>query len=169
METYIALLRAVNVGGTGKMPMAELRSLAEAAGFQEVRTYIQSGNLIFASDCGAAEVKSLLEAKLADYAGKPVGVILRSAPEIAGVLAANPFAAAEPGKVGVLFLNTAPPADTIEAAKGLGDEEIQLGPREVFIHYPSGMGRSKLRLPVMSEGTVRNLNTVGKLAGMVGG
>lgn len=166
METMIALLRAVNVGGTGKLPMAELRAIADAEGFSNARTYIQSGNLVFQTERGPAEAKDALEARLRTYAGKPVGVILRTAEEMAAVLAANPFPDAEPSKVGVLFLDAAPPRDTFEVAKGQADEQISLGPREVFVHYPSGMGRTKLRFPAMADGTVRNINTVAKLARM---
>lgn len=169
MNSFIALLRAVNVGGTGKMPMADLRALAEAAGFNEVRTYIQSGNLVFSTDTTSSDAKSTLEEKLANYAEKPVGVVVRNAQEMSEVLEANPFPDAEPSKVGVLFLDDAPPANTTETAKGQADELIELGKREVYIHFPSGMGRTKLRLTAMSVGTVRNINTVSKLVKMAAG
>lgn len=169
METLIALLRAVNVGGTGKLPMAELRSMAEAEGFDAVRTHIQSGNLVFQTERKVAEVKEALEARLHTYAGKSVGVILRSAEDMSAVLSANPFPDAEKSKVGVLFLDAAPPPDTGDAAKGQADEKIVLGTREVFVHYPSGMGRTKLRFPAMADGTVRNINTVAKLSEMANG
>lgn len=166
METLIALLRAVNVGGTGKLPMAQLRSMAEASGFVRVKTYIQSGNLVFATDRRPNEVKAILEKRLETYAGKPVGVTVRTPEEMRAILEANPFSDAEPSKIGVLFLDTAPPSDTVEAAKGRADEQIVLGEREVFVHYPSGMGRSKLRFPAMKDGTVRNINTIEKLKEM---
>lgn len=166
MRTLIAILRAVNVGGTGKLQMVELRSMAEAAGFTEVRTYIQSGNLVFSSSEELPAVREAIKKQLEDYAGKPVGVLLRTADEMQVVLEANPFPQAEPSRVGVLFLDAPPPSDTLETARGQTDEEIALGHREIFIHYPSGMGRTKLRLPAlsgMSEGTTRNINTVAKL------
>ncbi|MFN3953143.1 MAG: DUF1697 domain-containing protein [Pararhodobacter sp.] len=166
METIVALLRAVNVGGTGKLPMTELRLMAAAAGLLDVRTYIQSGNLVFSTADDPAAVKEALETSLEAYAGKPVGVIVRTAQELRAVLDANPFPSAEPSKVGVLFLDTPPPSATIKEAKGQVDQEIELGEREIFIHYPSGMGRSKLRLASMSEGTVRNINTVANLVKM---
>ena len=165
MATHIALLRAVNVGGTGKLAMADLRSMAEQVGLSDVRTYIQSGNLIFSSD-DADGAKAALEKSLEDYAGKSVGVVLRTAEEMQDVLDANPFPKAEPSKIGILFLDDAPPPDSIQAARGQADEEIMLGAREVYIRFPSGMGRTKLRLPVMSEGTVRNVNTTEKLVKM---
>ncbi|RYE86040.1 MAG: DUF1697 domain-containing protein, partial [Myxococcales bacterium] len=71
---FVALLRAVNVGGTGKLPMTDLKKICEQAGFSGVRTYIASGNVVFTSELSAAGVKARLEARLADYAGKPVGV-----------------------------------------------------------------------------------------------
>lgn len=169
MNRLIALLRAVNVGGTGKLPMAELRTMAEAAGFTEVQTYIQSGNLVFSSTADLSDVKQALEEQLEKYAGKPVGVLLRTANEMGNVLDANPFPDADPSKVGVLFLDAPPPAYTTYTLKGQADEEVALGQMEVYVHYPSGMGRSKLQLPALSErteGTTRNINTVARLAKM---
>lgn len=168
MRTLIALLRAVNVGGTGKLPMAALRAMAEDAGFADVRTYIQSGNLLFRTGADPDAAKAAIEARLAAHAGRPVGVAMRTADGMRAVLDANPFSDAEPGKVGVLFLDAPPPPDTIGAAKGRADEAIRLGEREVFVHYPSGMGRSRLRFPAMAAGTFRNINTVAKLVGMAG-
>lgn len=172
MRTLVALLRAVNVGGTGTLPMAELRSMAQEAGFTDVRTYIQSGNLIFSSSDALPAITQMLEKRLEGHVGKPVGVLLRTATEMRDVLDANPFRDADPGKVCVLFLDASPPPDTAETARGRADEEIALGQREVFIHYPSGMGRTTLRLParsIMSGGTTRNINTVAKLVEMAGG
>ena len=83
MNAFVALLRAVNVGGTGKLPMTELKAMCEAAGFQSVRTYIASGNVVFQSAKTEAQVKGALEAALAAYAGKPMGVLVRSAAEMA--------------------------------------------------------------------------------------
>ena len=85
-KRYVALLRAVNVGGTGKLEMAALRRLAEGCGFTDVSTYIASGNLLFACDCDEAEVKALLGDALQRHAGKPLGVLVRTADEVAAVL-----------------------------------------------------------------------------------
>src|SRR6516165_8508219 len=82
MPTYVALLRAVNVGGTGKLPMTELKAMCEAAGFEKVKTYIASGNVVFVSPLSETAVKTALEAKLADYAGKQVPVMVRTAGEM---------------------------------------------------------------------------------------
>jgi uncharacterized protein (DUF1697 family) len=95
MTKYIALVRAVNVGGTTKLPMADLRCICNDAGFVRVETYIASGNVVFESKARPSQVKAGLEARLLAYAGKQIGVVLRTAPELAAVLEANPFPAAE--------------------------------------------------------------------------
>jgi uncharacterized protein (DUF1697 family) len=164
MTRYIALLRAVNVGGTGKLPMADLKAMCRDAGFVRIETYIASGNVIFESGARSSSVKAGLEARLLAYAGKPVGVVVRTAPEMAAVLAANPFPAAEPQRTYAIFLDHHPPADTLDLVTGQNGEEIRLGEREIFIHYGSGMGRSKLKIPAAKQGTARNMNTVAKLA-----
>lgn len=163
MKTHIALLRAVNVGGTGKLPMADLRRLCVGAGFINVRTLLASGNVVLESPHDAARVKSLLEAALEGYAGKPVGVLVRSPAEMVSVLADNPFADAPPNRVVAIFLDTAPPADAISQAKGVRDERMVLGIREIYVHYGEGMADSKLRIPAAREGTARNLNTIARL------
>ena len=160
MGTYVALLRAVNVGGTGRLPMADLRSMCVELGFRDVETYIASGNVFFTSPGGAASVKAKLEARLQVYAGKPVGVVVRSAAEMTAILEANTFRTAEPNKTYVVFLDAPPPHDALERATGLVDEEMHLGKREIYVVYPQGMGRSKLNVPAAKAGTARNVNTV---------
>ncbi|MFP6562597.1 DUF1697 domain-containing protein [Paraburkholderia sp. B3] len=164
MQTYVAFLRAVNVGGTGKLPMAELRAMAEAIGFANVRTYIASGNLVFASALSEAKAKSALERRLDGYAGKPVGVLVRTGGELAAVLRANPFTTAALNRTVAIFLDAPPPADTLAHISGLGTEAIALGKREIYVHYPDGMARSKLRIPAAKAGTARNMNTIATLA-----
>jgi uncharacterized protein (DUF1697 family) len=166
MAAFVALLRAVNVGGTGKLPMSELKSICEELGFTSVRTYIASGNVVFASRKSDAAIKSALEKRLASYAGKAVGVLVRSAAEMAEVSAKNPFPKAAPNRTVAIFLDDAPPKDTIAAARGCKDEEIKLGKREIYVHYGEGMGQSKLAIPAAKTGTARNMNTVATLAGM---
>ena len=166
MAAFIALLRAVNVGGTGKLPMSDLKAMCEALGFEKVRTYIASGNVVFTSRKSESAVKAALEKQLAGYAGKPVGVLVRSAAEMADVLAANPFPKAPANRIVAVFLDKAPPADTIAKARGLGDEKIKLGRREIYIAYGDGMANSKLVIPAAKDGTARNMNTVAKLAAM---
>jgi uncharacterized protein (DUF1697 family) len=162
MPTLIALLRAVNVGGTGKLPMAELRTLAERAGCREVRTYIQSGNLVCVHP-GAAALKRELEAALAKKLGKPVLVLVRTVPELRDLLERNPFPDAPPNRVLVHLLDRKPgaaDAKKVEAWPIPGREEVVLDGREVFLHYPDGQGRSKLKIPFAEAGTARNLNTL---------
>lgn len=168
MPCFIALLRAVNVGGTGKLPMADLKAICQAAGFAKVRTYIASGNVVFESNGGEAAVKAALEAGLERFARRKIGVVVRSAAEMAAVLVGNPFGDAPGSRVMAIFLDRAAPADALEAATGVADEEMRLGRREIYVHYPSGMGRSKLRMPAASQGTARNMNTVARLAAMCG-
>ena len=166
MGAFIALLRAVNVGGTGKLPMTELKAMCEELGFTSVRTYIASGNVVFLSRKSEAAIKSALEKRLATYAGKPVGVLVRSAAEMAEVSAKNPFPKAAPNRTTAIFLDEAPPKDTIATARGRKDEEIKLGKREIYVHYGEGMGKSKLVIPAAKAGTARNMNTVATLAKM---
>ena len=166
MNAYVALLRAVNVGGTGKLPMSDLKELCERAGFLTVRTYIASGNVVFASRMSEDQVKSALESTLEAYAGKPVGVLVRTAAEMAEVVAGNPFPDAAPGRTVAIFLDEPPPRDAVERATGRADEEIRLGRREIYVHYGDGMGRSRLKIPAARAGTARNINTVCKLADM---
>jgi uncharacterized protein (DUF1697 family) len=164
MQTYVAFLRAVNVGGTGKLPMTELRAMAAAIGFANVRTYIASGNLVFASALSEAKAKAALEHRLDQYAGKPVGVLVRTGGELAAVLRASPFTAATPDRTVAIFLDAPPPADALANVTGLGTEKIALGKREIYVHYPDGMARSRLKIPAAKAGTARNMNTIATLA-----
>ncbi len=134
----------MNVGGTGKLAMSDLRALCEDAGFENAKTYIQSGNVVFASRLGEAKVKAILEAALAKHMGKPAGVLVRSAKEMAAVLAANPFPKAPGHNVVTCFLNN-PPSKSSDGRLGEDGEEVRVKGREVYIHYPNGQGRSKLR------------------------
>lgn len=166
MTRYIALLRAVNVGGTGHLPTTELVAICEAAGFEKVRTYIASGNVVFSSGRTERQVKADLEARLREYAGKPVGVLVRDAAEMVAVLVSNPFPKAAPNRTVAIFLDDPPPADALKAVTGVQGEELRLGKREIYVHYGAGMGSSKLRIPAAKTGTARNLNTISKLAKM---
>lgn len=166
MTAFVALLRAVNVGGTGKLPMAELRRLCEAAGFAKVATFIASGNVVFESGESEAAVKRALELQLEAWSGKKLGVAVRTAAEMAAVADDNPFADAAPNHTVAIFLDEPPPADAAEQAVRRTDERIALGKREIYVTYPGGMGRSKLRIPAAKQGTARNMNTVRTLARM---
>ncbi len=164
MTVYAALLRAVNVGGTGKLPMEELRAMCEACGFAKARTYIASGNVVFENDADEATVKATLEQALAAYAGKPVGVMVRTGLELAAALAANPFKDAPANRNMVIFLDAAPPADVMAGVTGQKAEQIAPGLREIYVLYDEGMAHTKLKIPAAAKGTARNMNTVAKLA-----
>ncbi|WP_322032198.1 DUF1697 domain-containing protein [Paraburkholderia sp. J76] len=166
MPVYIALLRAVNVGGTGKLPMSELRGMCEALGFTRVQTYIASGNVVFESRLAEASVKKKLEKSLEVYAGKPVGVAVRTAKEWAAVLQGNPFPDAAPDRTVAFFLDSPPPADALDKVSGRNAEEFRLGAREIYVFYKDGIGRSKLKIAAAKDGTARNMNTVAKLLEM---
>lgn len=166
MAAFVALLRAINVGGTGKLAMADLVKLCEKAGFSGAKTYIQSGNVVFRSSATEAEIKAALERALAVKLGKPVGVLLRRAAELDRVLAQNPFKEAPPNRVIVMFLDQAPPKNAVAGVKSPGGEELVLHGRELYIHFPEGQGASKLKVPFAGVGTGRNINTVTKLAAM---
>jgi uncharacterized protein (DUF1697 family) len=166
MGAFAALLRAVNVGGTGRLPMSDLKDICEQLGFGAVRTYIASGNVVFSSRKSEAAIKAALEKRLEAYAGKPVGVLVRSAAELAQVLADNPFPNAAPNRIMAVFLDCAPPADTLAGIRGQRDEEVKLGRREIYIHYGAGMGTSTLVVAAAKSGSARNMNTIATLARM---
>ncbi len=166
MSVYVALLRAVNVGGTGKLPMSDLKELCEKAGCRKVRTYIASGNVVFESRMTEVQVKTALETALAAYAGKPVGVLVRTAAEMSEVLASNPFPNAPANRTVAVFLDESPPSEALERITGRDGEEVRLGKREIYVRYGENMGHSKLKIPAAKAGTARNINTVSKLAEM---
>jgi uncharacterized protein (DUF1697 family) len=166
MTSFVALLRAVNVGGTGKLPMSDLKEFCGELGFGSVRTYIASGNVVFTSRKSETAIKAALEKRLEAYAGKPVGALVRTAAEMAQVLADNPFPKAAPNRTMAVFLDRAPPADTLAGVRGQRDEQVRLGRREIYIHYGQGMAASKLVIAAAKSGTARNMNTVATLARM---
>jgi uncharacterized protein (DUF1697 family) len=163
MTTYIALLRAVNVGGTGKLPMADLKDLCVEQGFVKVETYIASGNVVFDCDLSPQAVQTKLARRLHAYAGKAIGVFVRTAAELRSVLKKNPFPDKDPKLTYSFFLNEKPRSSALDDVRGRDGEEMRLGRREIYVHYPKGMGQSKLRIPTAALGTARNLNTVAKL------
>ncbi|MEJ0025479.1 MAG: DUF1697 domain-containing protein [Rhizomicrobium sp.] len=177
MSVQIALLRAVNVGGTAVLPMAQLRAAVEKAGFGEVRSLLQSGNLVFdAGALTAAATEKKLEALCTKAFGLTIDIHVRTPKAFAAIVAANPFAKeaeADPGHVHVLFLRAAPPAAAYAALQAVikGPEVVLGGGRHAYMLYPDGMGRSKLTPAVLARhlgmpGTARNWNTVAKLSAM---
>lgn len=163
MTAYVALLRAVNVGGR-KLVMSDLKQIADDAGLRNARTFIASGNLVFASDRRESDVARLLEDAIGDHMGANVPVFVRTAAEMEQVSGSNPFPDEPGSRVVAIFLEKAPPGDLIENARGIADERVALGKREIYVHYPNGMADTKLRFPPQIVGTARNMNTVAKLA-----
>jgi uncharacterized protein (DUF1697 family) len=163
MTIYIALLRAVNVGGTGGLRMADLRAICAELGYGRIETYIASGNLVFSSGAAPATLATQLERRLLAFCGKPVGVFVRTAAEMRAILATNPFSHLDPRRTYCVFLRDSAPADALATVRGRSDEQMHLGRREIYVHYPAGMGRSKLRIPAAGSGTARNLRTIAAL------
>jgi len=163
MTAYVALLRGVNLGKR-QLKMDELRRVATELGLADAKTYIASGNLLFGSGKVEAALKRELEAAIGAHMGAKVGVMVRSAAELAAVTRANPYADQPGNRVVAFFLDDVPPKDFAAAATNVADERLALGSREIYVHYPSGQGQSKLRIPAAKDGTARNMNTVAKLA-----
>ena len=162
MARWVALLRAVNVGGTGKLPMADLRRIATGLGFEAVETHLASGNLIFTDDRPEAALREAASGGLAAQMGRAPGLLFRQPVELEETLAAIPFGDATPSQVGILFLDRpATEADLVPRHQTL--EVIAPTGRHVAVHFPDGMGRSRLSLPAMERGTMRNLNTLAAL------
>lgn len=167
MPVYVALLRAVNVGGTGKLAMADLKAVCDELGFAGAKTFIQSGNVVFRSDLPEPAVQAKLEQALAAKMGKAPGVLLRSRRQLDDIAAkAERFLDAKPNLLLITFLPEPPPADALDKLVAPDGEEVRIDGREIYVHYPNGSGRSKLRLPALRPGTARNLNTIRKLAEM---
>lgn len=163
MTAYVALLRGVNVGGR-QLKMADLKAMADKLGYKNARTYIASGNLLFVTGAAEAKVKEQLQAALKSHFGKPVEVMVRTAAEMKAVADANPFAEEPGNRVVAIFFDEAQSDEVIASARNVDDERLALGRREIYVHFPSGQGRSKLKFGGKALGTARNMNTVAKLA-----
>jgi uncharacterized protein (DUF1697 family) len=169
MATGVALLRAVNVGGL-KVAMADLRELAVGLGWSDVRTHLNSGNLLFTSTEAPAEAAERLERTLAERYGREVPVLVRTPDELAGVLDRQPFRGEryDERRLQVAFLSGAAAPDALDRIVTSDGEECVVDGREAFLHYPNGMGRSKLTTAVLERAfgvrvTVRGVRTVAGL------
>jgi uncharacterized protein (DUF1697 family) len=172
VETYAVLLRGINVGGKNKLPMPALRSLLEGAGYEDVVTYIQSGNVVVRDDGARDKLVRTVEAQIAAHFSLTVRVVVRTHAELEGVASANPFLAHgdEPAGLHVVFLDRAPEAgavDKLDPDRSPGDEFRVTG-SEIYLRYPHGSGRSKLTLDYFERrlrviGTARNWNTLLRL------
>jgi uncharacterized protein (DUF1697 family) len=175
MPTYIALLRAVNVGGTGKIAMSDLRDLCEGIGLNNPRTLLQSGNLTFESPARpTAALEKLLESEAAARLKLGSDFNVRATKELDTVIANNPLpksAKRDPSHFLVMFCKSAPQAKDVEALQAaiVGREILKADGRHLYIDYCDGIGTSKLTGNIIEKelgvrGTMRNWNTVTKLA-----
>jgi uncharacterized protein (DUF1697 family) len=169
---YVALLRGINVGGTRKLPMAELAEVVASLGHGEVNTFIQTGNVLFTSRVARARLAKPLERAIDERFGLDVTIMIRSPAELQEVATANPFPAAEatPNRLHVVFLERKPSREDVDALdpdRSPGDRAVVDGDH-VYLHLPNGAGRTKLTLDYLERvlrvrGTQRNWNTLVKL------
>ena len=176
MTTFIALLRGINVGGHRKLAMEPLRDLCREQGLADVRSYVNSGNLVFAANGMATAQEELLEAAIERHCGFKVDVMVRSAAEWSGYVRGNPFpelSATHPHLVMLLVPKQPLGGDAVAAlhAKAVGEERVESVGEVLWIYYAQGSARTKLgnisagRNPM----TARNWRTVLKLNEMAGG
>ncbi|WP_435858209.1 DUF1697 domain-containing protein [Streptomyces umbrinus] len=181
MTTYAALLRGINVGGSRKVPMAELRTLMEGLGYDGVRTYLQSGNAVFSSDHGDEDALAVeLSGALEKHFGFTVDVLVRDHAYLRAVLDDCPFPAADLEAKQLHATYFSEPVGTERFAsidqQAFLPEEFRLGDRVLYLYAPDGLGRSKLgenlSKPRMTKGVIatsRNWNTVTKLVELTSG
>ncbi|HET7109336.1 MAG TPA: DUF1697 domain-containing protein [Gemmatimonadales bacterium] len=177
MPSYALLLRGINIGTKNSLPMAELRAMLEHLGCTGVRTYVQSGNAVFATKLKSGELTSAIEAALERYMGRPIFTTLRTGKQLQEIIAGNPFGhvASNPSRLCVTFLSHAP-KETDLAPLHSSDwtpELFEVAGKEIYTWYPDGQGTSPLarqlgKLRLRGAVTTRNWNTVLKLAEMLG-
>jgi uncharacterized protein (DUF1697 family) len=178
MHNFVALLRAVNVGGTSKAPSADLKAAAEKIGLQEVQPVLQTGNLVFRADEKVEALETRLEQVFLEQLGLKTEVMVRDAAQWSALVAANPFpneAKSDPSHLLVMVMKREPLADGVKALQAHpGPERVEARGRELYIVYPEGIGRSRLNAAsgwkkLGCQGTGRNWNTVLKLASLLTG
>ncbi len=174
MPTFVAFLRGINVGGNKTIPMARLKALFEALGFDAVKTHLNSGNVVFAStEKDRAKLKKTIEAAIEKEFGFRPETMLRDTAALRKVVAKNPFPAMakdDPSHLVVMLFAEKPDKDAAKrlAAAYQGVEEIRVAGEEAYITYPNGIGKSKLTNTLLEKhlgvaGSARNWNTVTKL------
>jgi uncharacterized protein (DUF1697 family) len=179
MTIHIALLRGINVGGKAKVSMADLRAMLADLKFEDPRSLLNSGNLLFRSDkLTGADLEGLLEAETETRFGLKTDFFVRTPEEWKAAIAGNLFpdeALSDPGHLVTMFLKKAPEAKDVEALQAaiLGRETVRAAGRQAYLYYPDGIGDSKLTINVIekklgSRGTGRNWNTVLKLGALAG-
>jgi uncharacterized protein (DUF1697 family) len=175
LTVYVAMLRGVNVGGNS-LKMDWLRQACADIGLQNVRSYVQSGNLVFSSRLAPAKLAETLKATIDAQTRLPVSVVVRSASEMAKIVAGNPFVkqnGIDPAKLHVTFLAKAPskpPLVKLDALAGARDQ-YRLAKQEVYLHCPVSYGQTKLSNTAIEKAlavgaTTRNWNSVTTLAAM---
>lgn len=176
MHKFVALLRAVNVGGTAKAPSAALKAAAEGIGLEAVQPVLQTGNLVFRAEGSPQALETRLEQAFLDALGLKTEVMVRDAAEWSAIVEANPFPAeakSDPSHLLVMVMKREPLEEGVKALQAHpGPERIEARGRELYIVYPEGIGRSKLNAaPGWKKlgclGTGRNWNTVLKLAALL--
>jgi uncharacterized protein (DUF1697 family) len=174
MAVIVALLRGVNIGGHHKVRMTELRALCESLGLRGTRTHLQSGNVVFRTrERDLARLSRRIEDAIEREAGFRPAVILRTCDELREAVAKSPFAARcglDPSKLAVVFLASDPGQEIRDAVLKIPaePEEVRIGEREIYIYFPNGMGRPKLKIPLIERTlktrmTGRNWNTARRL------
>ena len=147
--------------------MSALKTICEEIGFLNVRTYIQSGNVLFESEQTESILANKLQQALIEKKHMDIPVMIRTIRELEVIVTQNPFPNADNAKVGVMFFAEKVPQTLAGELLFRGREEVVISSREIYIFYPDGMGRSKLLFPKISQkGTVRNINTITKLVGL---
>lgn len=176
MNTWIALLRGINIGGNHLLPMAQLKQLLARHDCHDVQTYIQSGNVVFRSpETDAAALESRLTAAIAAAHGFAPRTLILARDELTAAVASNPFpeAAQAPKTVHLFFLTAPPPTPNTAALDALRTtDRYALHHRYFYLHTPDGFGSSKLAERAERHlgvpATARNWNTVTKLVDMLG-
>jgi uncharacterized protein (DUF1697 family) len=168
---YAALLRGINLGSRNKIAMADLRALFERLGAEDVSTYVQSGNVVFASAEPQAELARAIERRIASDLELEIAVLLRTRAQLAKLVRSNPFAGEGEGALHVTFLAETPARARVRALDPARSEPdaFRVAGREVYLHCPNGYGVSKLSNAWFEQqlgvaATTRNWRTVTKLA-----
>jgi uncharacterized protein (DUF1697 family) len=167
LTAYVAMVRGVMPVGRGILPAARLRQMGEECGFDKVRTFIATGNLLFVSSLDEQQVLTAVRAKVDDHFGRPTPTFVRSAEEMAEAAAASPFADDKPSRVMAHFIDETPTQAMIDEARNVDGERIAVGPRLIYVSYGDGIGKTKLKLPAVKHGTARNMNSVAKIAALL--
>lgn len=174
MRRYVALFRAVNVGGHGKVAMSDLREMGASLGFDAPRTVLQTGNLVFGADTDRADaLEQEIEKAATARLGLKSDVMVRDADSWQALVEANPFQAearADPAHLVLLVLkgDPSPSAQTAVEAAVKGRERVHVSGRSAYVVFPDGIGRSKLTIGVLerclgTRATGRNWNSVAKI------